>query len=211
LFSEAAKLLISAAVAIYLGRRVVTKRPPMPSAYDAAVFNKGLAQTAAGRKFLLKMKSVMLLVVIGILLVLGGIVLGAIRLATPMVHADRDWRELASSSSKSGPSPVVHADRDWRELGALTVIVGSNALFYLVINGVAIRRYKWKWILLTIMLIAPIFANAIIPEPQNGYDLGHLQGFSPVFITLGLVWFLSGAITLAAFMRQNPLPEEQMA
>ena len=186
---QATKLLLAAAAAIYLGRKVITKRRPMPSAYDASVFNKGLAQTADGRKLLRNVKFGMLLLVVGLPVAVGGIVLCVIRMAN---------------------STTVHADRDWRELTMLTVLVASNALLYLMINGAAIRRYKWKWLLLPVILIVPFFANAIIPDPPMKFDLTNVRSLSPVMIAIGILWFLSGTLTLAVFMRQNPLPEEQM-
>jgi len=161
----------------------------MPSAYDASVFNKGLAQTADGRKLLRNVKFGMLLLVVGLPVAVGGIVLCVIRMAN---------------------STTVHADRDWRELTMLTVLVASNALLYLMINGAAIRRYKWKWLLLPVILIVPFFANAIIPDPPMKFDLTNVRSLSPVMIAIGILWFLSGTLTLAVFMRQNPLPEEQM-
>jgi hypothetical protein len=92
-----------------------------------------------------------------------------------------------------------------------TVIVASNGLLYLMINGASIRRYKWKWLLLPVLLIAPLFASAIIPEPAVNFDLTNVRSLTPVMIAIGLVWFLSGTVTLGVFMRQNPLPEEPAA
>jgi hypothetical protein len=187
---QATKVLLSVAAAIYLGRKVITKRRPMPSAYDASVFNKGLAQTPGGRKVLRNVKFGILLLFVGLPVTVIGIVFCVIRMAG---------------------STTVHADRNWRELTMLTVIVASNALLYLMINGAAIRRYKWKWLLLPVMLIAPLFANAIIPVPPMQFDLTNVRSSIPVMVVIGMLWFLSGAITLAVFMWQNPLPEEQTA
>ena len=187
---QATKLLLSVATAIYLGRKVITKRQPMPSAYDASVFNKSLAQTAGGRRLLRNVKLGMLLLVIGLPVAVTGMVWCVIRVA-----------DLTT----------VHDDRGWRELTMSTVIVASNGLLYLMINGASIRRYKWKWLLLPVLLIAPLFASAIIPEPAVNFDLTNVRSLTPVMIAIGLVWFLSGTVTLGVFMRQNPLPEEPAA
>ena len=57
------------------------------------------------------------------------------------------------------------------------------------------------------MLIGPIVVAPAIPYPAVGSELMPILGpFPPVMLSMGLVWFLSGAATLISFIRHNPLP-----
>jgi len=184
---EGLKLLISAPLAVYLGRNVITKRQLVPSAYDAPILFQRLRQTPEGQSHIRMMKFGVALFFVAVLLLVGGIVLGVIWLAKSM---------------------TLHTDWDWHQSAGLVILVVSNALLYLMFNAVAIRRYKWKWIALAFMLIAPILVNARIPGPTNQPPTALLGIRPPVLTAIGLVWFLSGALTLIAFIRQNPLPKE---
>ena len=101
-----------------------------------------------------------------------------------------------------------HTEIHWPQLGVLSFLVATNAILYLMGNGVAIRQHRWKWLVLAIMLIGPIMVAPAIPYPVVKPELmPTLELFPPqVMLVMGLVWFLSGAATLILFIRHNPLP-----
>ena len=70
------ELLVCATLAVYLGRKTIRKRQPLPAAYDAALINQGLGQTSAGRKTLRVVKFTLLLMFVGIPILVCGVVFG---------------------------------------------------------------------------------------------------------------------------------------
>ncbi|HEV8491109.1 MAG TPA: hypothetical protein VGR76_02520, partial [Candidatus Angelobacter sp.] len=87
-------LLICAPVVVYLGRKVIRKRPPLPAAYDTAFINQGLSQTAAGRKRRL-VRGTLFVMMVGIPLLACGLVFGLVYLSkSVMRHTDVDWSQL---------------------------------------------------------------------------------------------------------------------
>jgi hypothetical protein len=187
IISHGIKLLVCATLAVYLGRKTIRKRQPLPAAYDAALINQGLRETAAGRKRLRVVKSTLLLMFIGIPILVCGVVFGLMY-----------WSK----------SVMRHMETQWPQLGILSFLVATNAILYLMGNGVAIKQHRWKWLVLPIMLIGPIVLAPAIPYPAVQPELlPSLELFPPqVMLVMGQVWFLSGAATLISFIRHNPLP-----
>ena len=104
-----------------------------------------------------------------------------------------------------------HMETQWPQLGILSFLVATNAILYLMGNGVAIKQHRWKWLVLPIMLIGPIVIAPAIPFPAIKPELiPILEPFPPVMLSLGLVWFLSGAATLISFIRHNPTPPAEI-
>lgn len=79
-----------------------------------------------------------------------------------------------------------------------------NALLYLMMNAVSLREHHWKWPLLIPILLVPLGICYFVPG--NFIELTR-----PVMLWLGLVWSISGVITLLLFLRQHqpPVPEVQ--
>jgi hypothetical protein len=180
------ELLVCATVAVYLGRKTIRKRQPLPVAYDSALINQGLRQTAAGRKTLRVVKSTLLVMFVGVPILACGVVFGLTYLSK---------------------SAMRHTEIHWPQFGVLSFVVAANALLYLMGNAVAIKQHRWKWLGLALLLIAPLVAAPAIPYPAVNPELmPTLELFPPqAMLVMGLVWFLSGAATLISFMRHNPL------
>src|SRR5208282_5471083 len=118
------ELVVCATLTVYLGRKVIRKRQPLPAAYDAALVNQGLEQTATGRKCLRLVRLTLLLMFVGIPILVCGVVFGLMY-----------WSK----------SVMRHAEFHWPQLGVLSFLVATNAVLYLMGNGVAIRQHRWKW------------------------------------------------------------------
>lgn len=183
---HAIELLVCVIVAVYLGRKVIRKRQPPPGAYDAAV----LAQSTLGRKRLRQVKFVLLLIFAGVPVLLCGLVFGVIYLSK---------------------SVMSHTEIHWSHLGVLSFFLATNAILYLMGNGVTIRQHRWKWLVLVLLLFGPLIAAPAIPYPPIKPELVPMLDLLPPAATLflGLMWFLSGAATLILFIRHNPLPESE--
>ena len=180
------ELVVCATLALYLGRKTIRKRQPLPAAYDAALINQGLGRTAAGRKCLRGVRFTLVLLFVGIPILVCGGVFGLMYL---------------------NKSVMRHTEIQWPQLGILSFLVATNAILYLMGNGAAIKQHRWKWLVLAIMLIEPIAVAPAIPYPDVGPELMPILGpFPPVMLSMGLVWCLSGAATLISFIRHNPPP-----
>lgn len=181
------EVLVCATVVAYLGPKVIAKRRLAPTAYDATIMSQGLKQTAAGRRQLRVVKASVLLLFIGVPLLLGAVVLGVLFLTKAAMH---------------------HVELEWPQLVTLTFLVASNAVLYLLGNGIALRRQRWKWLALALIIVGPLLVASNVAYAVGKPELQPmLQLFPPpVMVFLGLVWFFSGALTLLSFIRHNPLP-----
>ncbi len=176
-------LVASASLAMYLGRKVIRKRPPLPAAYDAVLIAQGLKQTAAGRKIHRGVRCTLVVVFLGVPMLVFGIAFG-------LMYWSKGLMRLTE----------IH----WSELGMPSFLVATNALLYLMGSGVMLKRHRWKWLVLAVMLVMPILVAPAIPYPATKPELTTiLTPLPPMFLCIGSVWFLSGAITLIVFMRQN--------
>jgi hypothetical protein len=102
---------------------------------------------------------------------------------------------------------VMRATLNGSQLGIISFLVGANAVLYLQGNGLAMKQHRWKWLVLAALVIGPIVVAPLIPHPAVESELtaifAHLP---PVMLSIGTVWFLSGATTLMCFVRHNPPP-----
>jgi hypothetical protein len=185
------KLLVCATLVVWLGRKVISKRQPLPSAYDPVIIKQAFKQSPVGRKSWRQVRFFILAIFLGAAILVCGAVFGLIYL-----------RKLAR------PFTEFH----WPQMGVSGFLVATNALLYLMANGVAFKQHRWKWLLLAIMLVGPILAGPAIPLPAS--QLGMSSTFAPllpVMLSVGVVWFLSGAATLMWFIWHNPPSSEPSA
>jgi len=77
-------------------------------------------------------------------------------------------------------------------LGAVTM-----GLFYVFITQM---DAVWRWVVLVALIVAP---PVVAMLPLGQLWLGNL----PV-VLMGMIYFVSGTITLALYLRQNPVPEQ---
>jgi len=181
-------LVVCTPLVVYWGRKVIRRRPPLlPTAYDAVLITQGLKQTATGRKQLRLIRLTMAVLFIGGPLLAGALVL---------------WLMYLSNSA------VRSTELRWPHLGMVSLMIATNLILYLMANAVALKRHRWKWLAVLIMLIGPIIVARTIPSPPAQPGMAPILDLfpPPVMLSIGLVWFLSGGITLVLFMRHNPLP-----
>jgi membrane-associated protease RseP (regulator of RpoE activity) len=90
-------------------------------------------------------------------------------------------------------------------LGMLTVLVASNALLYAMANGALFQKYRWKWLLLVVMVLAPLGTSMTVAGQ------GWVELSKPVILTASLVWLVSGLATLVAYLRHTSPPSLETA
>ncbi len=82
------------------------------------------------------------------------------------------------------------------------ILVGAygpiSVILYLMMNAVSVKDHRWKWICALLILAMPVVACL---QPGN-----YLEMARPVTLCQGLVYLLSGAITLNWFLRQHQPP-----
>jgi len=182
---NAVKLLVCAAVAIYLGPKVIRKPKPIRAAYDAKVITEGLAQTASGRRQLRLVKGTLVAMFIGMPLLVFGVVFGLMHWSKPALR---------------------HNELDWWQLGLPCFLVATNLVLYVMASGVVLKPNHWKWFLILAMVLVPVLLAPLVPEPVVPASLSTVfNPVLPVMLCLGGVWFLSGALTLVVFMSRNPV------
>lgn len=194
------KLLVCAALTVYLGPKVIKKPKLSPVAYEASVITHELKQTASGRKHLRLVKFTLMAMFIGLLILLSAIVIGLMFWGGSVLP----YSEI-HPSQEGVPGVIRHPGNDWSQLGMAGFLVATNALLYLMASGVALKPHRWKWLLVPVMLIAPILIAPSFPRPKPQLTQT-FDSLPPVMLCLGAVWFLSGAISLMLFMRHNPAP-----
>src|ERR1041384_2366149 len=141
LVMDGCELLVCVTLVVYLGRKTIRKRQPLPGAYDATLI-KGLRQTAAGKKTVRMVKLTLFMLFAGIPVLLGGVVFGLFYL---------------------GKSVTSHLKLNWPTLAVLGFVIATNAILYLMGNAVAIKRHRWKWLALVLMLLGPIGVVSLVP------------------------------------------------
>jgi hypothetical protein len=79
-----------------------------------------------------------------------------------------------------------------------------SALLYLMFNAVSIKEHRWKWLLLALIATVPVGIAFLVPGTYT-------EACRPMMLSLGLIWFVSGSITLISFIRhhQPPAPEAE--
>jgi hypothetical protein len=116
--------------------RVITKRKPLPSAYDTALI-KGMQQMDMGRKVVRRVKLTLLVLFLGIPVLVCGIVFGVNYLSR---------------------SVLSRGAIEWAQFGVLSFTGGCNALLYLMGNAVALKQHRWKWLTLALLVVGPLGA-----------------------------------------------------
>jgi hypothetical protein len=183
------KLLICVTLTVYLGRKAIRKRPPVPAAYDAALITEGVRQTLKGRNRLRLVRFTLLFMFVGVPLLICGVVFGLVYFSKAVMR---------------------HMEVQWPQLGMVSLLVASNAVLYLMSNGLALKQHRWKWLVLVIMLLGPLVAAPAIPYPSAQPQLVPLlEQLPPVTLCVALVWVVSGAATLMGFIRHNPPPSTE--
>jgi hypothetical protein len=71
-----------------------------------------------------------------------------------------------------------------------------NGILYLMMNAVSIKEHRWKWLCFALIVFVP---------PVMGHLLSgnYLQMSPPVTLFQGLVYLVSGGVTLVWFLRQH--------
>jgi hypothetical protein len=110
------------------------------------------------------------------------------------------------------PDLMRHPVNDWSQLGMAGFLVATNAVLYLMASGVALKPHRWKWLLVPVMLFAPILIAPAIPYPAIRIEMATtFESLPPVMLCVGAVWLLSGGISLILFVRHNPAPSAKTA
>jgi hypothetical protein len=88
------------------------------------------------------------------------------------------------------------------------LFLAANAMMYLMSNALGIKQQWWKWLVLALMIVGPIGVLATVPYPASPPEMKPVLESCPpqVMLFSGLVWMLSGLISLICFVRQHPLP-----
>jgi hypothetical protein len=77
-----------------------------------------------------------------------------------------------------------------------------SALLYLMMNALSIKEHHWKWLLLILIVTVPLGICYFVPG-------NYIEVSRPMMLFLGLIWFVSGAVTLFSFLRRHqPLAPE---
>jgi hypothetical protein len=180
------KLVACAVLTVYLGRKILRKVQLSAAHSNTALTNerRGHAVPVGARPKLMK---AMLLLMLVIVPALAGALVLALMYVSKSVTRDAAFR--------------------WPQMAALSVLVGTNAILYLMTNGISLVQQQWKWLVLALMLVSPIIGVSAVPYPApSPGSIAILEQFPPVMLAVSLVWFLSGLIGLASFILHNALP-----
>jgi hypothetical protein len=72
----------------------------------------------------------------------------------------------------------------------------ANAILYLMMNTVSLKNHRWKWLCALLILGMPLVAGW---QPGNFFEMSR-----PVTLCQGLVYLLSGTMTLHWFLQHHP-------
>jgi hypothetical protein len=90
-----------------------------------------------------------------------------------------------------------HTKPHFFEIAAVALASAAWGLIYALVTRL---EAPWRWIVLAALIVAPQVV-ATLP-------LGQLWSDKLPFMLQGLILFVSGAITLALYLRRNPVPEQ---
>jgi len=82
----------------------------------------------------------------------------------------------------------------------LVVIAWTSALWGLIYAMLTWMDAAWRWVVLVALIVAPPVV-AMLP-------LGHLWSDYLPYLLQGLIFFVSGAVTLTLYLRRNPVLEQ---
>jgi hypothetical protein len=122
--------------------------------------------------------------IIGTLIVAVGGSIEMIRLMLPQIA-------LARHYEISHPGVTSHSVEMFADKTLLFMFVVSGVFLYLKESGL-IREHPWKWPLLVLIVLEPVAIDLMFPHY-----------FMLIMLFAGLVWLISGGITLYLFL-QNP-------
>lgn len=187
------ELVLCLALVIFLGRKVITRRRPLPpTAYDAKQIKQAFSQTPEGRKVLVGVRLSLIVLFAVLPLLASGVIVGIFYLSRGLMRI---------------------GELHWPQLGLMGFILAANAMLYFMGNAAGIKQQWWKWLVLALMIVGPVGVLATAPYPAALPQLKPvLEAFPPqVMLFLGLAWMLSGLISLICFVRHHPLPARDAA
>lgn len=120
----------------------------------------------------------------------GGIVAVAVSLWMAKEHAS------ANAVYHVAGNHVVTPPATRKDVAIMAVTGVLNALLYLMVNAVSIRRHRWKWACLAVLLLIPPAIIFGLPG-----DVAHRQ--LPMGFLQSLIWLASGGVTLVWFLREH--------
>jgi hypothetical protein len=185
---QSVKLLLCLALVIFLGRKVITRRRPLPpAAYDNEQIKQAFSQTPEGRKILVGVRLSLTVLFVVLPLLALGLMIGIFHLSRGLIRI---------------------SEFHWPQLGLMGLFLAANAMMYLMSNALGIKQQWWKWLVLALMIVGPIGVLATVPYPAFPPEMKPVLELFPhqVMLFLGLAWMLSGLISLICFVRQHPLP-----
>jgi hypothetical protein len=105
-------------------------------------------------------------------------------------------RSAAKSIHQAVSTATVNLPATRKDIAIMAGTGVLNALLYLMVNAVSIRKHRWKWACLAVLLL--------IPPATIGWlsgDMAHRQ--LPMNFLQSLIWLASGSVTLAWFLRHH--------
>jgi hypothetical protein len=180
------KLVACASLTFYLGRKILHQAPLLAAGSNAGPTNERPGQAVPTDAHPMLMKAMLLMMLVMVPALAAGLVLALMYMSKSVTH---------------------DAALQWPQMAMLSFLVGTNAILYLMINGVSLMQQRWRWLVLALMLISPIIGVSAVPYPAPGPgSMVILEQFPPVMLSVAAVWFLSGLIALASFILHNALP-----
>ena len=132
------------------------------------------------------------------------VIAGVLGLLLPVLLKS-EIREAVGQAISSMGSGAVKADTTKpSEISVVGLIVlvaflVSNALLYLMMTGATIKQHPWKWILWGIMTAGSL----AIPLTSLG---NFFELMRPLMLFFGLMWSVSGGVTLYSYIRHSQSP-----
>jgi hypothetical protein len=120
-------------------------------------------------------------IIVGLVVAVGGSI-GLVRLMLPELTRLM-WYEMHHPGAISHRTKIADKTQ-------LVMFVASNVSMYM--KGGSIGKRPWKWPLLVLIVLGPV-----------GIDLNFPGYFMPMMLFLGLVWLLSGGVTLYSYLRHT--------
>ena len=102
---------------------------------------------------------------------------------------------LAPSPSHHAAAVMVHNTPTRLDIFLVAAYGPANTILYLMMNAVSVKVHRWKWVCALVILGMPLVAGL---QPGNFFEMSR-----PVTLGQGLVYLLSGAITLNWFLQHH--------
>jgi hypothetical protein len=131
------------------------------------------------------------------------IIAGALGLLLPFLLKseirDAVGRAISSAGSEAKSGAATPSEISVVGLIVLGVFLASNALLYLMMVAATIKQHPWKWILWGVMAAGSL----AIPLTARG---NFFELMRPLMLFFGLIWSISGAMTLYSYLRKTQSP-----